>query len=504
MVPMRDGIRLYTRIVLPQGAEKCPTVFIRTPYEAEHSGQPHDPEEYRENPFLKNGYALVLQHCRGCGDSEGDCHPYAEREDGLDTLAYIRTLPHYNGSIYLFGESYLATVHLCYLNTQPPDVKGAVFNIQTDRMFFRNYRNGCCNQHCYLSWWLRMLKRRFPEQHKEGNVVRPYQDMMEKIIGQPLPEYTNNLLNDTYNEYWQRDPRTDAVEKFTFPVLFNEGWFDFYLEGMFSMWERLPEKIKEKSAMVVGPFGHGTKRSGRSPYPKLTQGDPPSGTEEGAALWFNSLRDGTPYAYAELGKVNYYSLGGDFWTTSVYPAQQQRQRFYFGADHRLSETPQGTGSVTYRYDPDERLGCFKFFDFYQAAEPGIDGVESFFSAPFVQTADFFGKVRWHMTVSSDCEDTAFFMRLYFEEDGKSYNLTETISSLSHFYPDYQPGTPVVLDVETPPIAFTMHPGMRLRADVASDGGIYVPNANVRGHWAMVREAKTAQNTVYFENSYFEV
>ena len=118
-VTMPDGVKLYTRITAPLGVEKCPVVFKRTPYEPCHNGNPNEAESVLDQPFLEHGYALVLQHCRGRGDSEGECHPYEEREDGLATLDFIRTLPFYNGEIFLFGGSYLATVHWSYLADCP-------------------------------------------------------------------------------------------------------------------------------------------------------------------------------------------------------------------------------------------------------------------------------------------------------------------------------------------------------------------------------------------------
>lgn len=56
---------------------------------------------------------------------------------------------------------------------EPEDIKGAAFDIQTDRMYFRNYRNGCCAKFCNIDWWLSMMKRQFPEQKREGAEVRP-------------------------------------------------------------------------------------------------------------------------------------------------------------------------------------------------------------------------------------------------------------------------------------------------------------------------------------------
>ena len=42
MVEMSDGVRLYTRYATPKNSQKCPTVYIRTPYEPSFEGKPYD------------------------------------------------------------------------------------------------------------------------------------------------------------------------------------------------------------------------------------------------------------------------------------------------------------------------------------------------------------------------------------------------------------------------------------------------------------------------------
>ena len=181
-------------------------------------------------------------------------------------------------------------------------------------------------------------------------------------------------------------------------------------------------------------------------------------------------------------------------------------RLYFGENNTLNDSPCETEkNISYVYDPERRLNCYKYHNIYKAAQIGsVNGVISFLSEEFNEDTSFYGKIRWHMNVSSDCEDTAFFIRVYFVEDNVAYNLTETITSLSHINEKYQAGEKLSIDLLTPPIAFTLKRGCRIRVDISSDGGIYVPHANVRGHWARVIETKTANNTIYLENAFIEL
>ncbi len=303
---MSDGVGLYTVIALPDGDKKYPVVLMRTPYGKKDV--PCNEVVSEDDPFIKNGYALVYQHTRGRGNSEGVCHPYVEHDDGLDSLDIIRKQPFYNGEIYLTGGSYPATVHLCYIGTNPHDVKAAALSIQTDRMYYRNYRNGCCYRFCNIDWWLSMLNVRYPDQTGVANAIkRPYYKIMERAFGEDVPEYTTQLLNDNCNEYWMSQENFNACDDLKIPVLFTEGWYDFYIEGMFSMWNRLPEETKKKSAYVVGPWGHRVKLTGNEEY-TFKNGDLDS---DHIVHFFNSIRDNTPFEAHKLGRITYHSIGKD-------------------------------------------------------------------------------------------------------------------------------------------------------------------------------------------------
>ena len=91
-----------------------------------------------------------------------------------------------------------------------------------------------------------MIWEQYPDQKRELAEIRPYKDLMKRVLGEDYPLYTNNLLNDTYNEFWKSNPMTRAIDNLKIPVLFTEGWYDFYTEGMFSMWERMPDTTRQK------------------------------------------------------------------------------------------------------------------------------------------------------------------------------------------------------------------------------------------------------------------
>ena len=100
------GTKLFTVVCLPNQTSKFPTVIFRSPYVEYAKTSSEDEAVARiaemQKSFLENGYAVVYQHCRGCGKSDGDFIPYvSEREDGLTLHDWVRKQPFYNGELYL-------------------------------------------------------------------------------------------------------------------------------------------------------------------------------------------------------------------------------------------------------------------------------------------------------------------------------------------------------------------------------------------------------------------
>ena len=493
---MPDEIKLYTRIIIPDGVDKCPLIFIRTPYEKALAESPLCPQKYETNIFLDAGYALVYQHCRGTGESEGECIPYKnEREDGLFTLEYIRTLDFYNGEIYLMGGSYLSSAHLLYIADKPKDIKGAVLEIQTDRMYYRNYMNGCNYNFCNAEWWIGMMKRKYPNPDFTNLRQRPYIDIDKRAVGEEIPSLRELFINNEYNDFWKNDSRTDVMDAIDFPILFVEGWYDFYIGGMFSMWERMPENSKRRSSFIVGPWGHAVKTDESYDYKKLNNGNLPN---DYALEWFESIREKREYRYAKTGAVKYYSIGSDTWK---YGNCQTKSRNFL--DLCLSELSFcGKNDVfEYEYDPDNPPLIFTKRGLWESKIPlESKGVKSFYTDEFQDECSFYGVIDCDLSVSSDSEDTAFYVCINLVTEGKAYPLTEAISSLSCFCKDYIPGEKVKLHISTNPIAFSLKRGDKLRIDIASCGGKYIPHSNQKEHWALCRDSRIAHNKVYLDES----
>ena len=74
MVPMRDGVKLATNVFLPEGDGPWPVVLSRTPY----NKGPAKSRAAREKPYTDQGYARVVQDCRGRFASEGEYRAFID------------------------------------------------------------------------------------------------------------------------------------------------------------------------------------------------------------------------------------------------------------------------------------------------------------------------------------------------------------------------------------------------------------------------------------------
>ncbi len=78
MIPMRDGVKLHTVIVIPKGATSAPILLTRTPYNASgRANRVANSPNMRallpqgDEPFVRAGYIRVFQDVRGKYGSEG-------------------------------------------------------------------------------------------------------------------------------------------------------------------------------------------------------------------------------------------------------------------------------------------------------------------------------------------------------------------------------------------------------------------------------------------------
>ena len=128
MIPMRDGVKLHTVILVPKGANHAPILLTRTPYNANELTSHTNSAHLNSNlagydnameVIVDGGYIRVVQDVRGKYGSEGDyvmtrpLHgplnptPVDHSTDTYDTIDWlIKNIPETNGKVGILGISY--------------------------------------------------------------------------------------------------------------------------------------------------------------------------------------------------------------------------------------------------------------------------------------------------------------------------------------------------------------------------------------------------------------
>jgi putative CocE/NonD family hydrolase len=150
MVPMRDGVKLFTLILVPKDAAgRLPVLLERTPYDASRAvggRATTNLDVLRGTKWVGGGLIHAVQDIRGRFRSEGDYAMYRvprgefnpsrtdETTDAWDTIDWlVKNVPEANGRVGVWGTSYPGWLTLAALRDPHPALVAAVpFNPVVD------------------------------------------------------------------------------------------------------------------------------------------------------------------------------------------------------------------------------------------------------------------------------------------------------------------------------------------------------------------------------------
>ncbi|MEN8204176.1 MAG: CocE/NonD family hydrolase [Bacteroidota bacterium] len=149
MIPMRDGIRLYTLILSPKDTTvPLPVILLRTPYNAEKTAGNLSVSSLKAvlgTRYMGPDYIYVFQDIRGRFKSEGDYFMYRaprgpfnttttdETTDAWDSIDWLVKELSTNGRVGIWGTSYPGWLTLAAMRDPHPALAAAVpFNPVVD------------------------------------------------------------------------------------------------------------------------------------------------------------------------------------------------------------------------------------------------------------------------------------------------------------------------------------------------------------------------------------
>ncbi len=494
-----DDARFFTVVLLPQKEGAFPTVIFRTPYvQSTVEMLDCDIEQICLKSFkiwLDRGYAVVFQHCRGQGKSSGAFVPYIhEREDGLMLRKWIRNQPFYNKEIFLCGGSYGASLHY---STSPfeSDIKGAVFEVQDTERYRLWYRNGQMRKG-HANWHFNLYKSKY-DLNKTFSMNSfselPLKGLSERVLNDEAEDFEQMLFaqypsDSFWNTRFGGVEARNATDDANIPILLTTGYNDFYIGGMFQMWNRMSEQTKKKCAMLVSPYNHGDTYSetdgiafqnGRraEQFGKTYQID-----------WFDNIRKGNELPYKK-GEITYYRTFENCWQSTFYSTPTKPLTISLGTDTVLLcydplDPPSFSAEGTYLKDQSDRSDVVSIY------------LPSFEKDVFIK-----GQIKAALAVSSNCFDTSFYMSISIKKPHGDYVLRHDITSFCYQLGEYTPNSEVVLNFCFDEHAFLLKKGEHLRIDIApTDNNTYVCHTNQKGPYCLQNKTTVAQNKVDLSRS----
>jgi len=291
MVPMRDGIELYTIVYSPKDrTREVPILLFRTPY----SIGPYELSEYR-NPlgpsgeFDRAGYIFAFQDVRGQFKSEGDfevIRPLAaeprgptvtdESTDNYDTIEWLlENVEDHNGRVGQWGISYPGWQTVMGMVDAHPALVAASPQASPSDMFIGDdwHHNGAFRIMYAFSWLSGNARRRDGPTETRGErfdygTTSGYDFFLhagsaatidELYFNGQVPAWRGFMEHPNYDEYWERQNALLHLDHVAPATLNVAGWFDtedFY--GPLSIYHTIEaENPGLENTLVVGPWLHG-------------------------------------------------------------------------------------------------------------------------------------------------------------------------------------------------------------------------------------------------------
>lgn len=529
MVPSgEDGIRLLTRIYLPEGDGPFPVVVTRTPY-VWGSGDYID----AGREYARRGIGYIQQDCRGKGGSEGFFSPNVnERADGIALYEWLAEQP-WCGDIGIFGSSYTALTGWLVGDSIPDKVKGMYLSHYGVDRHISCFRSGLFREDIMSGWAIDNAEEdivkpeRKPGQAPGENyydfyLYRPQVEADVNVLGQKLQYYRDWITHTDYTDpYWNTGVWADLKRipyVIDVPLTIVAGQFDHHEEGTVLGYERLRPEIKARSRLILGSWNHSFQVT-------------PTHVPTANAMEFDINADQFEWFYSLLvkkeeprGEVRVYNIEADEWVNfDSWPIETASDRTMYLSSETLGDRwnvlalntsePQAS-SVSYVYDPENPVyaeGGETLFtssgrrgSLRQSPAGYRDDILSFVSEPLEEDMTIAGNVKVYLKVRTDVDDTAFAFTLSeVTPDGEAYNMRTSIATLGYrngllnSRVEYRRGFTVVLEIEALPIMWTVKAGNSLRLDIkSSQFPEYAVHSNTAGVWAEQARTVVARQTVF--------
>jgi len=541
-VPMRDGINLSADIWLPpssRGSGPWPALLLRTIYdnqEARYIGWARE--------FTNRGYAVIMQDCRGRGDSDGDWIPYVcELYDGYDTHQWIGEQDWCDGNLGTFGLSYPG-----FTQTLPATLRSkylkAVAPIASQQDNYGHHRVNGVIHHNVAFAFLNMLGRSMQYEslkHFDQDTFffeLPIDTAMEKVSN-THPYYKGVMEHEQYDDWWSSYSLRDKYSEMAIPSLFITGWFDSLSNENFKLFngwskEAKTEDARSKTKLIIGPWSHQIAPWGRVPmgengaYADRTFGKQAlSDVIEMHMHWYDQRLKGIDTGVDDEAPIKLFVMGKNTWRDEYeWPLERTEwTKFYLSSNGNAADDGGSLSteiktidqtSDSFTYDPEDPVPSigsqYQTFDFCGPRDRSHiqlrPDVLTFTTDVLTEDLEITGPISATVWASSDAIDTDFTATLTdLEPEGKAIALCEGIVR-ARFRDGTEnpqmiiPGKIYKFDIDMWNTSNSFNKGHRIRIEISSSNfPRYNRNLNSGNPIASDTDITIANQTIYHGSQY---
>jgi uncharacterized protein len=365
MIPMRDGVKLYTEIYTPRDVKgPFPMLMQRTPYGISAGPQAYSRLLYGDRDLFPDAYIFVFQDIRGRYGSGGnfemnrpvhdpsDPNGVDENTDTNDTINWLlKNVDDNNGRVGIHGISYDGFLAAMAMVNPHPALKAVseqacMGDAWMGDDFFHNgaFRLSYGFEYAAL---METSNENYSFQFDRFDLYDWFLNLgvlsnaNERYFHGKIPTWNNFVHHPTYDEFWKIHAVEHSLKDAKVPNLNVAGWWDqedFY--GPMRTYENLePTDTKHMNYLVVGPWNHGGWERGEG----NSLGEIPFGSN--TSEYFRQQVEAPWFAYwlhdkgsLPLKEALLFQTGSDTWTRfdAWPPKEAQKKNLFFGENGTLS------------------------------------------------------------------------------------------------------------------------------------------------------------------------
>lgn len=459
MVPMRDGVKLFTSVYVPKDkSQSYPFLMQRTPY----SCAPYGPDAYPSGRFgpsmelVREGFILVKQDVRGRFMSEGkftwmapnkeNPTEWDESADTYDTIDWlVKNIPGNNGKVGTYGGSYpgfyvtagLIDAHPALVAAIPSAPMGDLWrgdDAVHNGAFLMPHNLGFLSGFGHerpeptKQYPPRMLNYDTPDGYQFWLNLGPLSNVDKYYFKGKNIHWNEYKEHPVYDEFWASRNVEPHLKNIKPAVMTIGGWFDSQdMMGPFIVYKGIKNgSPKSSNRLILGPWYHGswsTTAGDRSANFHWGSNTGEFYRKEIEYKFFNYHLKGI--GSLDLPNIMAFNTGNLTWNSfdEWPPPAKDRKKYYLKSNGKLDLTPDPksennfddfvsdpkkpvpyTAEITTRYGSDWMLEDQRF----ASRRPDVLVYES---VPLTEEITISGPIKVHLTVSTSGTDTDFVVKV---------------------------------------------------------------------------------------------